>query len=302
MLYDKERLRPWASKEPDMKKPLIVVLLALILSSFACSVSNIEMKTVDTRVVEISEELPADMGPSELVFNMTGGSFDLNPGAAQFVSGTITYNVEQWEPRFTRSNNYYEVKQVNAWRISGIPTSDVVNQWDLALSSLLPMDLTIEGGASKNHFDLTGLQLTNLKITQGASETDLRFDTPNPQVMDTFSFTTGASSAELYGLGYANFDQMNFSAGAGDYTLDFTGALLHDATVNVKATISNITIIVPTGMRAVVINEGTVSNINTKGIWLLNDETYATLDEGHTLTIHLDMAVGNVTLIQGGQE
>jgi hypothetical protein len=95
---------------------------------------------------------------------------------------------------------------------------------------------------------------------------------------------------------------MDFSAGAGDYTLDFTGALSHDAIVNVKATISNITIIVPTGTRAVVINEGTVSNINTRGVWLLNDETYSTLDEGHTLTIHLDMAVGNVTLIQGSQE
>lgn len=285
-----------------MKKPLIAALLVLALSSFACSVSNIEMKTVDTRVVEISEALPADRGPSELAFNMTGGSFDLNPGAAQFVNGTITYNVEQWEPRFTRSNNYYEIKQVSPWRISGIPTSDVVNEWDLTLSSLLPIDLTIEGGASENHLNLTGLQLTSLKITQGASETDLRFETPNPQVMETFSFTTGASSADLYGLGYANFNQMDFSAGAGDYTLDFTGALSHDATVDLRATISNITIIIPTGMRAVVINEGTVSNINTKGIWLLNDETYSTLDEGHTLTIHLDMAVGNVTLIQGEQE
>lgn len=285
-----------------MKKPLIAVLLVLALSSFACSVSNIEMKTVDTRIVEISEDLPADLGPSELVFNMTGGTFNLNPGGAQFVNGTIAYNVEQWEPRFTRSNNYYEIKQVNPWRISGIPTSDVMNEWDLSLTSLLPLDLTIEGGASENHFNLTGLQLTNLKITQGASETDLRFDTPNPQVLDTFSFTTGASSADLYGLGYANFNQMDFSSGAGDYTLDFTGALSHDAAVNVKATISNITIIIPTGMRAVVINEGTVSNINTRGMWLLNDETYTTLDEGFTLTIHLDMAVGNVTLIQGGQE
>ncbi|MDY6872532.1 MAG: hypothetical protein SVR81_00985, partial [Chloroflexota bacterium] len=91
-----------------MKKQFIAALLVLVLSSLACSVSNIEMKTVDTRVVEISEGLPSDMGPSELVFNMTGGSFDLNPDGDQFVNGTITYNVEQWEPRFTRSNNYYE--------------------------------------------------------------------------------------------------------------------------------------------------------------------------------------------------
>ncbi len=51
----------------------------------------------------------------------------------------------------------------------------------------------------KNTFDLTGLQLTDLKIIQGASETLVRFDVQNPVPMDTFIFTT-ASSAELSGL------------------------------------------------------------------------------------------------------
>jgi hypothetical protein len=87
------------------------------------------------------------------------------------------------------------------------------------------------------------------------------------------------------------------SAGAGDYTLDFTGSSLsHDMSVNIKAGISNITIIIPAGLKALVNNQGTVSNINTKGTWLLMDNTYSTLNEGYTLTINLDMAVGNVNL------
>lgn len=285
-----------------MKKPLIFVIIALALSSFACSISNIEMKTVETRTVAIDESLPANLAETELVFNMTGGSFNLNPGAAQLVTGTIVYNVEAWEPEFTRSNNYFEIKQVNPFNISGIPTNDVINKWDLALSSLLPLNLSIEGGASDNDFNLTGLQLTNLKIVQGASKTNLRFDAPNAVAMDELSFTTGASSAELSGLGYANFNTMSFSAGAGDYTLDFTGALSHDATVNVKATISNITILIPAGMNAVIVNNGTVSNINTQGVWLLSDDTYNTMEEGPTLTLHLDMAVGNVTLVHADSE
>lgn len=280
-----------------MKKPLIFVIIALALSSFACSISNIEMKTVETRTVTIAEDLPANMAETELAFNMTGGTFTINPGAANLVNGTINYNVEDWEPEFTRSNNYYEIKQVNPFRISGIPTSDVVNDWNFALTTQVPLNLSIEGGASENNFNLTGLQLSGLKIIQGASKTDLRFDQPNPAMLNEFSFTTGASSASLYGLGYANFNTMSFSAGAGDYTLDFTGALTHDATVNIKATISNITIIIPAGMKAVIINDGTVSNINTQGTWLLSDDTYNTQEAGPTLTIHLDMAVGNVTLI-----
>ena len=97
--------------------------------------------------------------------------------------------------------------------------------------------------------------------------------------------------------GKCNFNTLDFSAGAGDYTLDFTGTLTHDASVDIKATISNITIIIPAGMKAVIINDGTVSNINTEGTWLLSDDTYTTVQEGPTLTINLSMAVGNVTLI-----
>ena len=280
-----------------MKKPIIAVILVLILATFACSISNIEMKTIETQTVSINEPLPSNLEEAELVFNMTAGEFNIIPGSGALVSGSIIYNVEQWEPQFTRSNNYYEVKQVSPFSFSGIPTSNLVNSWDLALSTEIPLSMTIEGGASENHFDFTGLQLTNLKVTQGASETTVRFDAYNPQQMDSFSFTTGASSAELYGLGYANFSDMTFSAGAGDYTLDFTGALTHDTTVNIKSTISNIRIIIPAGMKAVIINKGTVSNINTEGTWMLNDDTYNTVVEGYTLTINLDMAVGNVTLI-----
>jgi len=279
-----------------MKKPIIAVILVLILATFACSISNIEMKTIDQQTVTINEPLPSNMTETELSFNMTGGTFNIQPGSGLLVSGSVVYNVEQWEPQFTRSNNYYEIKQVNPFNFSGIPTNDIVNTWDLALTNEIPLNLTVEGGASENNFDFTGLKLTRLKITQGASETSVQFNAPNTAQMEEFSFTTGASSAELLGLGYANFTTMTFSAGAGDYTLDFTGALAHDATVNIKSTISNIRIIIPAGMKAVIVNKGTVSNINTEGTWMLNDDTYNTLVEGYTLTIILDMAVGNVTL------
>jgi hypothetical protein len=255
------------------------------------------MRTIDLQTVSINEPLPSNMAESEVSFNMTGGTFNIQPGSGMLVSGSIVYNVEQWEPQFTRSNNYYEIKQVSPFSFSGIPTNDIVNTWDLALTNEIPVNLTIEGGASENNFDFTGLKLTGLKITQGASETSVQFNAPNTAQMQDFSFTTGASSADLLGLGYANFTNMTFSAGAGDYTLDFTGALTHDAIVNIKSTISNIRIVIPAGMRTVIINKGTVSNINTEGTWMLNDDTYTTLVEGYTLTINLDMAVGNVTLI-----
>ena len=280
-----------------MKKQLIITVLVLLLASIACSLQNIQMKTIETRVVNVSEALPDNANETELTFKMTGGEFALLPGAEGLVNGNITYNVEQWEPEFTRRQNFYEIKQVNPFSFSGIPTGDVENTWNLFLTNALPLKINIEGGASENEFDFSGLQLTNLKIIQGASDTTIRFDAPNPLVMEDFAFTTGASSAKIFGLGNANFKTMTMSGGAGDYTLDFSGSLSQDATVDIKAGISNITIIIPANMKAVINNQGTVTNINTQGTWLLTDNTYTTLKEGFTLTINLDLSVGSVTLI-----
>ena len=280
-----------------MKKPLIAVVVVLLMATLACSLQNIQMRTIDPQIVFVSEPFPQTALETEIVFKMTGGKFILTPDAQDFVSGSIKYNVEQWEPEFNRRDNYFEIRQANPFRLTGIPLGDIENTWELALTESLPLNLTIEGGASENEFDLSGLNLTRLRIIQGASDTTLRFDKPNPGVMEDFAFTTGASSAKIFGLGNANFRRMTMSSGAGDYTLDFTGALQWDSMVDIKAGVSNISIIIPTGMNAVVVNNGTVSNVNTQGTWMVTDQTYSTLNEGYTLTINLNISVGNVNLI-----
>lgn len=280
-----------------MKKPITAVIITLFIATLACSLKNVQLETIDPQIVLISEPFPANSVETELVFKMTGGKFMITPDADGLVTGTIKYNVEPWEPEYIRRDNYLEIRQVNPFRVTGIPLGDVENTWELGVTNALPLSLTIEGGASENLFDLTGLQLTRLRIVQGASDTTIQFDTPNPAVLKAFTFTTGASSAKIIGLGNANFKQMTMSAGAGNYTLDFAGALRQDAVVDIKAGISNITIIIPAGMQAVVNNQGTVSNVNTQGTWLLSDQTYTTLNAGYTLTVNLNMSVGNINLI-----
>jgi hypothetical protein len=280
-----------------MKKPIIAVIIVMFLATLACSIRNVQLETIDPQIVIISEPLPQDRQVTELVFKMTGGRFLITADAEGLVSGTIKYNVEPWQPELIRRDNFFEIRQVNPFRITGIPLGDVENTWELGLTNTLPLNISIEGGASENMFDLTGLQISRLRIIQGASDTTIRFDVPNPIVMEDFTFTTGASSAKVFGLGNANFRRMTMSTGAGDYTLDFTGALSQDSIVDIKAGISNITVIIPAEMQAVINNQGTVTNVNTQGTWLVTDQTYATLAEGYTLTINLDMSVGNVNLI-----
>lgn len=280
-----------------MKKQFIIAIVILIMAGFACSIQNIQMETVETRVVNVAEALPGNTNETELIFKMTGGQFTINPGSDQLANGSIVYNVEHYEPEFTRRDNYLEIKQVEPFRFTGLPIGDVENIWNLEITEVLPLDLRIEGGASENIFNFSGLQLTRLSIIQGGSDTTIRFEVPNPVPMDEFSFTTGASSARLYGLANAGFRRMSMSAGAGNYTLDFGGILSQDTVVDIKAGVSNITLIIPAEMRAVVNTQGTVTNINTRGTWLVSNDQYSTLMEGNTLLINLDMAIGNITLV-----
>lgn len=279
-----------------MKKQMIAVVITLLLATLACTLQNIRLETIDPQIVFISEPVPQNAHETELIFKMSGGKFFITPDASELIEGSIKFNVEAWKPEIIRRDNYVEIKQVNPFNIKGIPNSGTENTWELRLTDALPLRLSIEGGASKNIFDLTGLQLSRLNISQGASDTTIRFDAPNPILLQEFKFTTGASSADLHGLGYANFQQMTFSCGAGDYTLDFSGGLNQDASVDIKSGVSNITIVIPAGLKAVVHNRGTVSNVNTRGTWLVSDQTYSTLAEGYTLTINLNVSVGNINL------
>jgi hypothetical protein len=107
---------------------------------------------------------------------------------------------------------------------------------------------------------------------------------------------------ELIGLGHANFETLTFSGGAGDYTLDFTGELQRDATVKISAGLGNLRIVIPAGTMAQVAVTGAITNINTQGTWTVNDKRYETSGSGPTLTIEVDMGLGNLTLVREGGE
>jgi len=114
--------------------------------------------------------------------------------------------------------------------------------------------------------------------------------------MSTFTYSTGASNVKLMGLANANFTLLDFSSGAGDYTLDFSGDLKRDASIKVESGLSNLIIIVPEGVDAVVTVEGGLMNVSTSPSWERSGSDYIQKGEGPTLTFIIEMGAGNLTL------
>jgi hypothetical protein len=159
------------------------------------------------------------------------------------------------------------------------------------------MELNLELGAYEGEMDLSGVPLTRLEISDGASKNEVVFNAPNPVSMSRFTYKSGASEVKLSGLANANFEVMDFESGAGSYTLDFSGTLLQAADVRVSSGLSSIKIIIPKGVPARVTVSGGLNDVKPMGTWTVTNGVYETAGTGPGLTITIDMGVGSLELI-----
>jgi len=279
-------------------KRLIAFVATLALATLACGfgINLPRLETGPTQTVTVSETLPDGDTVAEVSVSMGAGELSIAPGAQEaFVEGTIKYNVEDWKPTVTNQAGKITIEQGQRDGISGLPNNDMVNEWDLKFGDA-PMKLEVQAGAYQGALDLSGLALRRLEINDGASEATVKFDSVNPEEMDEFRYSTGASSVKLEGLANANFERLVFKGGVGDYTLDFSGELQRDATVDIDAGVSSVRIVIPEGMNAEIKVSGGITDINTKGAWTVSGDDYSVSGSGPTLTINVDMGVGSLTL------
>jgi len=287
-------------------KPILIVVLVLALVSMACGIQvdlpdiNIPVEQIEvgpTQTETIS--IPAPAGDSvALMIGFGAGELRLSPGESNLlVEGTASYNVQDFKPVVTVEGSRVELK-TGELEIKGIPKltgANIKNEWDLLLGSM-PMDLTIEAGAYRGEFELGTLALNSLVVGDGASDVELVFSAPNRVPMTQLRYNTGASNVTLSGLANANFSTMNFRSGAGNYRLDFSGALQRDATVTVESGISQVVIVVPAGTAARVKVSSSLTSIEARGVWEQSGEEYVLEGSGPTLTIFVTMGAGSLEL------
>ena len=274
---------------------LFTFIAILALTTLACGISVPEPPTPQP---EVTDDIKVDYPDEEeinLKLSFGAGKLTLNPGADVLVDGTATYNFDELKPEVITDGGDVEVR-VGDGNINIFPNLNTLkNEWDLELGDQ-PMNLSIDSGAYEGQLELGGLSLPRLEIKDGASNVELSFSELNPVEMSTFTYNTGASDVKITGLANANFSLFDFSSGAGDYTLDFSGELQRDASVKIETGLSNFIIIVPEGVDAVVTVQGGLSNVNAGPGWERSGSDYVQEGEGPTLTFVIEMGAGNLTL------
>ncbi len=273
---------------------IFVVMLSLIACSFTVNVPSV--RTGATQTLEISEDVETGTSLSLVTIEMGAGELNLTGGSDKLVEGTVRYNVEAWKPVVERDGSSLTLSQKTNSDIS-IPDGNYKNEWDLKLGST-PIDLSLTTGAYKGNLDLSGVSVTRLSVTDGASSATIRFDTLNPVEMSELSYKTGASEVELFGLGNANVSSVRFDGGVGKYTLDFSGENPVNIDVSITSGMSDLKLILPDNVQAKVIVSGELNNVDLQGTWTVQGTTYTFGSGGSLITITVDMGVGNLQLIQ----
>jgi hypothetical protein len=119
------------------------------------------------------------------------------------------------------------------------------SEFRLQLARSVPMRLTLDVGAAEGDYDLSGLQLDELTLQTGATDTRMRFDTPNPRRMRVMRMKIGAASAHVTGLANANAERIEVDLGVGQAELEFGGEWRGDMDVSVTSALGQVTLRVP---------------------------------------------------------
>ena len=152
-----------------MKKLLIfgsIIMLALI--SFGCSMftGGDKVKT-DGGSFTIEKD---DATELDVQIEMGVGELTVAKGSDDWVEGSFDTNTKELEPIITYKKGSVVIEHKDH---KGIRIGKIKNQWELALSDNIPIDLSVDTGASSATLDLQQLQLNKLNVETGVGELNL---------------------------------------------------------------------------------------------------------------------------------
>ena len=160
----------------------------------------------------------------------------------------------------------------------------------------------MEIGFAECLIDLSGLSVADLSIDIGASECDLEFNRPNPVAIEMLDIDAGAGELKVEGLGNANFEEMRFDGGAGDFVLNFEGEFEGFKTARIDIGVGALRLELPRDLPVRIETDNSwLNSINIRGARLIevDDGVYETRDydlANRGLEIDLDLGIGETEI------
>ena len=259
------------------KRYILLILLFFIFIGITYeSMANEEDE--ENRVIPLGE-----VDSLRVTIKFGAGKLGLISGQEDVFEGNFQYDKSILKP-----NIQYEIlRETGILTLSQSIKKDLdlpfpyKNIWNLKLPPGIPLQLYINTATYSGDIDLTNLQIENLYLTSGASKTNIVFSQPNFIDLKKINIKTGASTIKMLGLANANFNEMNFTGGAGSYTFDFSGELTKKSKVNINTGAAIIILKIPSNTGTMIIFRNfPASKLDIKGFIKINDQTYISPEYG----------------------
>jgi hypothetical protein len=236
---------------------------------------------------ELSVDLKYDVGQLEI----SRGSED------HLFSFDLSYDRRRYEPKFTFNEGEHSSMHLNLNSQGGIgPGGDRQNDLTLRLTDKVPIDLNVTTGVSESQLEMTGLKLKRLHLRGGVGKTEVTFDKPSGQAMNSLEVESGVGELIFHGLGNAQVEQVDLKGGVGHTELDFTGDLGTSVTdARIKVGVGEVRLKVPRDADVEIEAEGSfLSNISAPS-FEHNGRNYTHHgDGGAKIRIRVESGVGGV--------
>ncbi|MEQ9400808.1 MAG: hypothetical protein RJQ04_16705 [Longimicrobiales bacterium] len=208
----------------------------------------------------------------------------------------LRYDEDVFEPVAEYDGHLLRLGVDNLGRSLNLGRNRSGGELELMLGRDVPMDLTMEFGAVRADLDLGGLELTDLRLSTGASESTVDVSEPNPGAIRTARFEVGAADFTARHLGNLNAERIEIDAGVGEITLWFNGDWARDAAVSIDMGLGALDLRFPEGLGVRLRKDSFLTSLDSEGLVKRGDYYYS-LDwerAERKVTIDLDAAFGSV--------
>jgi len=299
-----------------VKKVFVIVLIFLMIVLSGCVIEidgnsgfrmndknmNIQIKPgVSVKTGELrtfTQEYDLE-GQEELDVNMSINAADvtIEKSENKLFEGEIRTDIIGLEPNITLGGNKLRIR--DDFSHSGI--SNFTNDWDLKITSKIPVDLTVNNNASKNNLDLTGIKLNNIDLNFNAADTNIRFDEKNEGDLRRFKLEVNAGNTDIFQLGNAGAKEIDVRINAGKASLEFGSNIYNDVDIAISANAGKVILAIPDNVGVRLIKRGTLSSIdiNKGGFERKNDDEYVSSNYDsaeYKINIDINGTASNVTI------
>ncbi len=280
-----------------MHNRLITLAASIIFLSVGNSIcaGNIETLKKEIRLRdEEAVEINMEMGLANL---------EITTGKSNFILiAQVEYNPEKIKPTIDYQEGTIGILEIESKKRHRVKTDDFKkgeNDWRLAFTDEIPLDIKLELGLGEGKIDLTNLRISNMNIDAGLSEIEVYFDKPNREELDRFSIDSGLGELTVKGLLNANIDEFKFSGGLGASTLYFTGNAIRPMEAKIEVGLGSVEIIIDEGTPVKIYHEKSfLSSVDLTDFRKIDKNVYVSRqwneDAPNRLILDIEVGLGSV--------